>query len=146
VAGLVAPWRSQGISKVCGIESRGFILGGAVASVLGVGFVAIRKPGNLFPGPKHEVEAAPDYRGTRHILRIQQRSVQANDRVLLVDDWIECGSQAAATRDLIEACGAVLIGVTVLVDQREDDDRVRLPRVTSILNARDLPAERSTTH
>ena len=52
---LVAPWRGHDITKVCGVESRGFILGGAVAGVLGTGFVAIRKRGGLFPGPKLEV-------------------------------------------------------------------------------------------
>ena len=68
VAALIEPWRSTGITKVCGIESRGFILGGAAANALGVGFVAIRKQGNLFPGAKRQIETAPDYRNARHIL------------------------------------------------------------------------------
>jgi adenine phosphoribosyltransferase len=139
VAGLVEPWRSRGITKVCGIEARGFILGGAAASALGVGFVAIRKLGSLFPGPKRQIQTAPDYRGTRHVLQVQQRSVRSEDRLLLVDDWIERGSQATAARDLIEACGSVLAGISVIVDQLDDDDRVGLPVLTSILVASDLP-------
>ena len=139
VAGLVEPWRSRGITNVCGIESRGFILGGAAAGALGVGFVAVRKAGNLFPGPKRQIETAPDYRGTRHVLQIQERSVQSGDRLLLVDDWIERGSQATAARNLIEACGGVLAGIAVIVDQLDDHDRVGLPVITSILAASDLP-------
>jgi hypothetical protein len=90
VAALIGPWREKDVTKVCGIEARGFILGGAAAYGLGVGFVAIRKQGHLFPGPKHRVEAALDYRDTRHVLEIQQQSVQAGDRVLLVD--VACDS------------------------------------------------------
>jgi adenine phosphoribosyltransferase len=141
VDGLVAPWRTRGVTKVCGIESRGFILGGAAAAVLGAGFIAIRKSGNLFPGPKSQVESAPDYRGTRHVLQIQQRSVGPDDRVLLVDDWIEQGSQARAARELIEDSGALLVGVAVLVDQLDDAARNRLPSVTCVVRAADLPSD-----
>jgi len=140
VAGMAAPWRSVEVTKVCGIEARGFILGGAVANALGVGFAAIRKQGNLFPGQKREVVSEPDYRGIRQILRIQQQSVTADDRCLLVDDWIECGSQAIAARDLIEACGGVLVGVAVIVDQF-DSDRAQLPAITSVIKAAELPGE-----
>ncbi len=136
VAALVEPWRSHGITKVCGIEARGFILGGAAATALGVGFVAIRKQGNLFPGPKRQIETAPDYRNTRHVLQIQQRSVRPNDRVLLVDDWIERGSQATAARALIEGCGGALAGIAVMVDQLHEDDRVGLPDITRVLSAK----------
>jgi len=139
VVGLVEPWRSGGITKVCGIEGRGFILGGAAAITLKVGFVAIRKQGSLFPGPKHQVETLPDYRGTRHVLEIQQRSLQSRDRVLLVDDWIERGSQAVAARALVERCGATLAGIAVMVDQLDDAARVDLPRITRLATANQLP-------
>jgi adenine phosphoribosyltransferase len=139
VAALVAPWQGHAITKVCGIEARGFILGGAAACALGVGFVAIRKAGNLFPGEKHQVEAGPDYRGLYHVLEIQRRSVHSADRVLLVDDWIERGSQATAARALIERCGGVLEGIAVMVDQLGDDVRASLPEVTRLVSADDLP-------
>jgi adenine phosphoribosyltransferase len=139
VAGLVEPWRSRRVTKVCGIEARGFVLGGAAALQLGTGFVAIRKQGGLFPGPKRAVEAGPDYRGIRHVLQVQERTVGAGDRVLLVDDWIERGSQALAARALIEQCGGELVGITVMVDQLRDEVRGALPPVTSIVAAADLP-------
>jgi adenine phosphoribosyltransferase len=141
VAALIGPWRAKNVTKVCGIEARGFILGGAAAYGLGVGFVAIRKEGHLFPGPKRRVEAALDYRGMRHVLEIQQQSVRAGDRVLLVDDWIERGSHAEAARELIENCGGEFVGMAVLVDELDDEIRDALPALTSILSAGDLPSD-----
>jgi adenine phosphoribosyltransferase len=135
---LVAPWRGHDITKVCGVESRGFILGGAAACALGTGFVAIRKRGGLFPGPKLEVTAAPDYRGQRHVLQIQMRSLITGDRVLLVDDWVERGSQATATHDLVQQCGASLVGCSVMVDQLDSAVRSTLPTITSIVRASEL--------
>ena len=136
---LVAPWRSHSITKVCGIESRGFILGGAAAGALGTGFVAVRKRGGLFPGPKLEVEAEHDYREHRHVLQIQTRSLTTGDRVLLVDDWVERGSQATATRRLVEQCGASLVGFSVMVDQLDGSVRSTLPTISSIVRASELP-------
>ena len=84
---------------------------------LGAAFAAIRKGEGLFPGPKLTVPAAPDYRGNSHTLRIQTASVHEGDRVLLVDDWCETGSQALAARTLIEAGGAEFAGLACIVDQ-----------------------------
>jgi adenine phosphoribosyltransferase len=136
---LVAPWRGHNITKVCGIESRGFILGGAAAGALSTGFVAVRKRGGLFPGPKLEAAAEIDYRGHRHVLQIQTRSLTTGDRVLLVDDWAERGSQATATRHLVEQCGANLVGLSVMVDQLDSSVRSTLPTITSIIKASELP-------
>ena len=140
VTSLIRPWRDNDITKVCGIEARGFILGGAAAYALGVGFVAIRKQGHLFPGPKRQIEAALDYRDARHVLEIQRRSIQRGDRVLLVDDWIERGGQAVAARRLVEDCGGMLVGIAVLVDELDDESRDALPPLSSTLAARDLPS------
>src|SRR5206468_1845378 len=66
VAALAEPFADA--TKVAGLEARGFILGAAVATELGVGFVAIRKDSGLFPGPKAELRTAPDYRGVEGLL------------------------------------------------------------------------------
>src|SRR3954451_13974094 len=87
VAELPAVVREAAATKVAGIESRGFVLGGAVAVAAGIGFVPIRKEAGLFPGPKVTGRAAADYRGIEHVLRLQQQSLSDRDRVLLVDDW-----------------------------------------------------------
>lgn len=137
VTGLVEPWRDRGITRVAGIESRGFLLGAAAAVSLGVGFVAVRKEAGLFPGPKVTVQAAEDYRGLRHHLRMQT-VLTGRDRVLLVDDWAERGSQAAAVRSLVESTGATFAGVSLLVDQLDPGTRTGLGRVTSLAGAADL--------
>ncbi len=112
VAGLVAPFREEALTAVAGIESRGFVLGGAAAIHLGVGFIPIRKAGALFPGDKLRLIADRDYRGNSHELPIQRDSVGVGDRVLLVDDWAETGSQACAVQELISRCGAECIGTS----------------------------------
>lgn len=137
VAGLVEPWRDSGITRVLGIESRGFLLGGAAAVELGAGFVAVRKSEGLLPGPKVVVEADADYRGRRNTLRMQA-TLTSRDTVLLVDDWAERGSQARAARHLVEACGARFAGLSVMVDQLIPEVRSGLGRVTALVSADEL--------
>ena len=104
-----------------------------MAVELSVGFVAIRKDTGLFPGEKIVRVAEPDYRGNVCSLRLQVRSLTPADRVLLVDDWLETGSQALAARAMIEAAGAVFVGASVIVDQLSDHGRVRLGRFTALM-------------
>jgi adenine phosphoribosyltransferase len=139
VRGLVAPYTSLGVTAITGIEGRGFLLGGAAAMQLGVGFVAIRKEGALLPGAKVRHTTDPDYRGHRHELLLQRDTLSANDRVLLVDDWAETGSQARAARHLVQACGAELVGVSVMIDQLTAEVRRALPGFTALAPFADLP-------
>jgi adenine phosphoribosyltransferase len=110
VTALADPFRDAGITKVAGVEARGFVLGAGVALELRAGFVAIRKQGGIFPGPKLTGETRPDYRGNSTLLRLQRRSLTSNDLVLLVDDWFETGSQALTAKSLIEGAGAKFVG------------------------------------
>ena len=137
VEGLSSPWQDSGITKVVGVESRGFLLGGAVAIRLGVGFTAVRKDGALFPGAKTYVETAADYRGTTHALSMQ-RTLTSSDTVLFVDDWAQKGAQALAVKTLVSPSGAAWGGVSILVDQLDDLTRARLGRVTSLVTADEL--------
>ncbi|MCW2573307.1 MAG: phosphoribosyltransferase, partial [Frankiales bacterium] len=143
VEGLAEPWRDAGVTRVVGIEARGFLLGGATAVALGVGFVAIRKSDtSLLPGPKVRATAVEDYRGIRHDLRMQS-VLAGDDRVLLVDDWAEKGSQALAAATLVGACSAQFLGLSVVVDMLTDDLRETLGRVTSLVRADELgPSDR----
>jgi len=137
VDGLAAPWADAGITKVAGVESRGFLLGGAVAVHLGVGFQAVRKQGALFPGAKSYVETAADYSGQTHALSMQT-TLTPDDVVLFVDDWAQKGSQALAVRTLVSPSGATWAGVSILVDQLDDRTRSRLGRVTTLVSADEL--------
>ncbi|MEO6397884.1 MAG: phosphoribosyltransferase [Tepidiformaceae bacterium] len=116
VTALADPFRGR-VQKVVGIEARGFILGAAVAIELEAGFVAIRKPGGLLPGGKHAKLGAADYRGNTWEMRMQRAAVRPGEAVLLVDDWVETGSQAAAARSLIESSGGIFAGIAAIVDQ-----------------------------
>ena len=142
VEGLVAPWRGAGVTHVLGIESRGFLLGGAAAVALSAGFVAVRKSGTgLLPGPKVRATTGEDYRGLTHDLRMQQ-VVGPGDRVLMVDDWAERGSQALAAKTMVAGCGALWLGLAVVVDQLSEDRRTELHRVTRLVHAQELgPAD-----
>ena len=138
VAGLAAPWQDHGVTTVVGVESRGFLLGGATALALGAGFVAIRKEGTgLLPGPKVVTTAGEDYRGHRHQLRMQT-VLGPGERVLVVDDWAERGSQALAAAELVRRCGARFLGLSVIVDGLDDHVRARLGRVTALVTADEL--------
>jgi len=138
VEGLVAPWQGAGVTHVVGVESRGFLLGAPCAVALNVGLVAIRKDqGGLLPGEKVSEQTAPDYRGNRHVLRMQ-RVLGPQDRVLLVDDWAERGSQALSAKALVELCGAQYLGATIVVDQLSDSTRSSLGRVTALVHADEL--------
>lgn len=101
------------VDKVVGMEARGFILAAPVALALGAGFVPVRKAGKL-PRATHAVEYSLEY-GTA-TLEIHQDAVCAGERVLLIDDVLATGGTVAATRDLVQRCGAEVAGVAVLLE------------------------------
>jgi adenine phosphoribosyltransferase len=132
------PFRDAAVKKVAGIEARGFVLATAVALELGAGFVAIRKPRAIHPGPKAELKAPRDWRGKETVLRLQRHVIEPGDRVLIVDDWAETGSQAITARRLIEACGGCYVGLSLLVDQLPAELREELSPIASVALAEEL--------
>jgi adenine phosphoribosyltransferase len=129
---LAEPLRGS-VDKVAGIESRGFVLGAAVAGHLGVGFVAIRKSDGLYPGETLNARASADYRGHEHLFRLQRAAVSPAERVALVDDWFETGSQGLIGRRLLEEAGAHYAGASIIVDQLSDERRAQLAPVFSLV-------------
>jgi adenine phosphoribosyltransferase len=101
------------VDKVVGMEARGFILAAPVALALGAGFVPVRKAGKL-PGATHAVSYALEY--GEATLEVHRDAFAAGDRVLLVDDVLATGGTAAATRDLVEQCGAHVVAFAVLME------------------------------
>jgi adenine phosphoribosyltransferase len=104
-----------------------------------VGFVPIRKPGSVNPGPKAIHVSEPDWRGRSLTYELQRAAVGEGDRVVLVDDWAETGSQALAARALIEECGGAWAGFSLLVDQLPDETRDRLQPVRAVVSSKQLP-------
>ena len=96
-------YKDKGITKVVGIESRGFILGGALAARLGAGFVMARKPGKL-PAETIEETYAKEY-GT-DCIQIHKDAIDENDVILLHDDLLATGGTMAAAYRLVQKCGA----------------------------------------
>jgi adenine phosphoribosyltransferase len=139
VKALAEPFRGLGVKKVAAVEARGFVLGTGVALELSAGFVGIRKGGSIHPGAKAERTTKPDWRGQEHRLRVQRAALVPGDLVLLVDDWAEVGSQATATKELVEECGASYAGLALLVDQLPDDVRGALEPVRAVVRADELP-------
>jgi adenine phosphoribosyltransferase len=135
VAALAVPFRGERYTRIAGIEGRGFVLGGAMAAHTGAGFVAIRKQDGWLPGEVLERVTEPDWQGRTHALRLQREALGPEDRVVLVDDWYETGAQALAARELIEATGATMLGMSIVVDDLSDDVRARLGRLHSLLRA-----------
>ncbi len=110
---LCAPWRDQGIGAVCGIESRGFIFGAAMARALGAGFVALRKKGKL-PPPVVGVDYGLEYGKDR--LEIGQHTLSRGERVIIVDDVLATGGTLEAGRRLVEQFGAEVAGASVVIE------------------------------
>lgn len=138
-AAVAEPFRGAGVQKVAGIDARGFVLAACVAVELGAGFVAIRKPGSIHPGAKVELTAPRDWRGLETTLRLQRHVIEDGDRVLVVDDWAETGSKALTARRLIETCGGVYAGLSLLVDQLSGAVRAELEPVAAVALADELP-------
>ncbi len=123
IDGLLKPFVGQSISHVAGIEARGFIVGGAVAYQLGLGFVPIRKKGKLpwkTIGQEYSLEYGLD------TIEIHEDAIHPGDRVLLVDDLIATGGSAEAAIELIRRSGGEVIGATFIVDLPELGGAARL--------------------
>jgi adenine phosphoribosyltransferase len=115
--------RGNGITKVAGVEARGFILGGAVAHGLGAGFVPVRKRGKLphdIIGHDYELEYGTDR------VEIHVDAVTAGERVLLVDDLIATGGTAEAAVSLLRRAGGVVTEACFVIDLPELGGRRRL--------------------
>ncbi len=120
---LTGPYADAGIGLVVGIESRGFILGAAVADRLGAGFVPVRKLGKL---PAETVRATYDLEYGSDSLEMHRDAIEPGQRVLIVDDLLATGGTAKATVDLVKQIGGVVAGVAFLVELVELNGRARL--------------------
>ena len=117
-------YKDKGITKVVGIESRGFIIGGALAAKLGAGFVMIRKPGKL-PAETMEETYAKEY-GTDTI-QIHKDAIDENDVVLLHDDLLATGGTMAAAYRLVKKCGAKKTFINFIIELKELNGREAFP-------------------
>ena len=121
--GLTEPFRDQQIDLVVGIESRGFILGAAVADRLRAGFVPVRKPGKL---PARTIQQPYVLEYGSDALEIHQDAIEQGQRVLIVDDLLATGGTARAALDLVKKTGGMVVGLAFLVELQFLNGRARL--------------------
>jgi adenine phosphoribosyltransferase len=120
---MAEPYHGKGISLVVGIESRGFILGAAVADRIGAGFVPVRKVGKL-PHTTVRVSYALEY-GTDS-LEMHSDAIDKGQKVLIVDDLLATGGTARATADLVRGLGGDVHAIAVLIELAGLNGRAKL--------------------
>lgn len=133
---LADRYRDQRIDTVLGIESRGFIVGAALAYTLNAGFSAVRKPGKL-PYDTHRASYDLEY-GTDS-LEIHTDAIRAKARVVIADDLIATGGTAAATAELVSRLGAKVVECAFVIELSflKGRDKLRPFDVFSILQYND---------
>ncbi len=122
--------RGVAFDLVAGIDALGFILGAALAMRTRTGFVPVRKGGKL-PVPA-DVTDFVDYTGTRKSLELRRDAIAPGARVLVVDEWIETGAQAAAAIRLIEGQKGIVAGIATIHVDQNDQTRALLSRYACI--------------
>ena len=105
--------KDKKITKVLGIESRGFIFGGALAAKLGVGFVPIRKPGKL---PAEKVSETYELEYGTDTIEVHKDALNINDRVLIHDDLLATGGTMHAACKLVEKLGATVEQISFIIE------------------------------
>ena len=120
LAGVCAEW---GAETIVAIESRGFIIGGALADRLGLGLVPVRKPGKL---PWRSVRQSYALEYGSDALEIHADALRRGERVIVVDDVLATGGTARATGELVSQLGAEVIGYAFLLELGFLNGRERL--------------------
>jgi adenine phosphoribosyltransferase len=126
---LAELFRKERFDTIVGIDALGFIIGGAMALRLKKGFVPVRKGGKL-PGIKGTVlrVSSRDYTKTMKSFEMSKGSIRKGERVLIVDEWIETGSQVKAAIKLIETQGGKVVGIAALCAERNQKTRILFER------------------
>ena len=127
IEALAAPFEGRNIDVVIGVESRGFILGGAVADRLAAGFAPVRKKGKL---PSRTVRETYDLEYGTDCLEIHSDAVEPGQRVLIIDDVLATGGTAAATTALVRKLGGSVQSLAFLVELEFLNGRSKLPNET----------------
>ena len=132
VFAMAAPYRELGLSKVLGIEARGFMFGAAVARELAVGFVPVRKPGKL---PGETIRASYGLEYGKDTLEVHRDACIPGERVIIVDDVLATGGTAEAAATLADSLRAEVVGLAFFIELEKLAGRARLSsrRVHSVL-------------
>tara|TARA_R110002020_G_scaffold47781_26_gene136547 strand:+ start:1041 stop:1631 length:591 start_codon:yes stop_codon:yes gene_type:complete len=113
---MLHPYAGERIDKVAGLEARGFIMGGAIAHQLSVGFVPIRKKGKL---PARTISQDYKLEYGEAIMELHDDAIEPDERVLLVDDLLATGGTAEAGVKLIERLGGEIVSCAFVIELPE---------------------------
>ena len=127
VRDIAQHFAGKGVTKIVGMEARGFVYGAAVAVEMGLGFVPVRKPGKL---PRAVFRQEYDLEYGSDILEMHQDALGPDDKVLIVDDLIATGGTAAAAVELIHQAGAEIVGFGFLLELTPFNTRAKLAEIT----------------
>ena len=132
ITAMSAPFRGQHITKVVGVEARGFLLGAPIALALQAGFVPARKPGKL---PYRSVVERYSLEYGADGLEMHEDAIHSGERVLIVDDVLATGGTAEATSRLVKRLGGELVGYSFLIglDFLGGENRLGRDKVTSLM-------------
>lgn len=120
---MLHPFAGEPIDKVVGLEARGFILGGAIAHQLSVGFVPIRKKGKL---PGATISQAYTLEYGEAVVEVHDDAISPGERILVVDDLLATGGTAEAGIKLIERLGGEIVSCSFIIDLPDLGGRKKL--------------------
>mgnify|MGYP000339188530 FL=1 len=126
---LYEMYKDKGITKVVGIESRGFIMGAALAARLGAGFVMARKPGKL---PAETVEETYDKEYGKDTIQIHRDAIDQNDVVLLHDDLLATGGTMNAAYKLVKRFQPQAAYINFIIELKELNGRSIFPKEAEV--------------
>lgn len=124
---LIKPFRKTKFDKIVGLDALGFIIGGAISNKLKIGFVPVRK-GEKLPGLKKIKTSFIDYTKKKKTFEMNKGSIKKGDKILIVDEWIETGSQVKAAIKLIEKQGGKVIGISAIAAHKEPKTKILFER------------------
>lgn len=107
-------YKHRAVTHIVGIESRGFVVGSAIAYAMDLPFVMVRKAGAKYPGKLLEEKYVLEY--GESTLTLQEGLLGHTDRCVLADDLVATGGSILATKKLVEQTGASVLGVSTIID------------------------------
>ncbi len=133
---IVEHFKNQGITKVVGLEARGFVIATPVAIALKAGFVPVRKPGKL---PAEKISRSYSLEYGENVLEMHKDAITKDDKVLICDDILATGGTMIAAEEMVTELGGTIVGVAVVSELSflNGRDKLHTKEVFSIYNVQE---------
>ncbi len=130
---MYEPFKDDNIQKIAGIDSRGFIFGGAMAYEYDLPFVPFRKPGKL---PAETINESYSLEYGEDTIELHVDAVEKGERILVVDDLLATGGTASAACKLVDRLGGIVVGVSFLIELTflPGGDKLKDRRITKLID------------